>query len=621
MQGPMFMDGMQETGDASTKVFHRTASDGTEHHIDVKLMPHAFNHVALVPTVWDCDGQVFTITSNTALSGDVQSYLTSNVDRTPDETLEVAAGETLTCFSTDAILALGIGLSQLTHHGFETIARMQVVYTRDITEPSRMLNWSDFQVRNIMSPHDDGDLNYGHDLHGLLPVMANGTQAAVPEVDPATGNVSLPIIDPGQYLLRTTTALYSWFNHNDYIRKALMAAKDVTPYKSEFSGLTFESVNIVSMLSFNTGEPALQQMGDAIFTLGFCGVDAGWSFDNRARLDRQIWNPEVHNYAGRRFNGWGDYIGLLVPIGLDASKILTTYASANLLAWKLGLLGLRHTEDDSNHVEIGFQGVRTIYRSIVFLDGSVKELSITGNSEGFNFFTELPVALDTPANNFAATDAAGATVEVNQLAAQPGARFNQRLFTFLDGTAAPGIGNSTCSLFGMRQNPHLDGSNVDGLTGYADDVPQDTLDILTGDGDYEVPNAPGGGTPIDPELIRLMVQYNRGVDNLHYNESGLRIAMMDQDVFDMNSAIDSAMEHEHGRQMITGPCAHLVVFDKDGNVVYDIKDVYELVGSGQSASASTQSSAPSTPDADPSPPQSETPSKEAKKDEEGSTAL
>jgi hypothetical protein len=94
------------------------------------------------------------------------------------------------------------------------------------------------------------------------------------------------------------------------------------------------------------------------------------------------------------------------------------------------------------------------------------------------------------------------------------------------------------------------------------------------------------GGHFDSDLIRMMVQANRGISNLYYNEAGFMIAVLDQDIFDESSANLSAMLSNEFGQMILGPCAYAAVYDTKGEVIYEVTDVYSLTGSGASATSS-----------------------------------
>jgi len=370
---------------------------------------------------------------------------------------------------------------------------------------------------------------------------------------------------------------------------------------------------LVALLTFNTGLPSLQQMGDAMFHLGFGGQTGGWHFENRHTLEREIWNHEIHTYPNRRVAAVPDWFAVLVPKSIEPSKVLTTYASANLLSYHLGLLGERWVKDTAKSVAIDFDGVRTIYRNEIWVNGDVTELAITGSGFGFNFFTEMPVDLSS-------------NPTTNQLVCQPGARWYQRLFTHLDPAANHGVTNSLCSLFGQVQVASAAGSAVEGLTGYAAAVPDETVAVLH----REIANqytsvwnsahaTPLADRRIEPDFIRIMAERNRGDDNLHFTEAGLRIAFIDQDLFDRDTAVDSALEHIQNGNMWLGPCPSLVVYDQAGQVVHEVTTVYELVGSGQAASPTVSSPDPVqevAPSESTAPgPESETPEKIEGKEE------
>jgi hypothetical protein len=125
---------------------------------------------------------------------------------------------------------------------------------------------------------------------------------------------------------------------------------------------------------------------------------------------------------------------------------------------------------------------------------------------------------------------------------------------------------------------------------------------------------------IDPEFIRVMAERNRGTDNLYFNEAGIRIAFLDQDLFDFQSAVDSCEMHDSERKMIIGPCPHLVVYNGAGEIVQELESVYDIVGSGEKAGKSKTATPDSSVQHDP-PTESETPAKESANTDAGKPSL
>jgi hypothetical protein len=365
-------------------------------------------------------------------------------------------------------------------------------------------------------------------------------------------------------------------------------SKNITPYKTEFPGISFEGINLVGLLTFDTGDPALQQLATSLFSLSSCGSSGGWSVAHRAQLDRKVWDHGTHGYQAHRQSALVDYTAFVLPRDLDSSSVLTLMAVSNIIADKLGLLGERSVRESAVHYELGYKALRTIYRNKVLFNGLVTEHAITLGTQGYDFAGDL-------------VDVIASLAPASQANCQPGIAFYNRLFQ--DPTGAGLIthgGRSFCNLLGTSGTASASGSSVGGLSGYADHIDDTVLEALgipnyDDSSTYEDPNNAGVFLPskkFDPSLIRQMIEVNRGNNNLYYKESGLRILAIDQDIFDKSTANLSALLSRTQGKMILGPTAFAVVYDLNGEVVWSAREgTYSIVGSGESVASAPAPSA------------------------------
>lgn len=563
--GPRFMKGMQAIGDSTTTVFHKTTSDGREHYIDMTVMPQAIGAWANVPT-W------FTLGLNTfILDGGGSTGATSSVFYTSD------ADDPVVWHDTGACLARCVNAQD--RYGENLLSgNLSYVFRHDPANPTSPLNWGSL-VGTFTHIDPSGNLAsaalnsvrtqaLGHDLSGLVAINPNLSIASSDD----------RYWDPALLRPNVRNPVARWNDENTRILKVIEDSKNIQPYKSEFPDISVEGVNLVSLLTFNTGDPAVQQLADALFSLASCGDTGGWAIAHRSALNRQLWNPEVHTYQSQRAPAQVDYVGFVLPRGFEASKLLTTLAVSNLVADKVGTLGMRGIRDSSGHYEMGYTAVRTIYRNEVLVNGVIVENAITLPTEGYNFRTDTP-------GLFALLGAA------NQGSCQPGMAFHDRLFSLPGGTPlightpASGQTISFCNLLGTGSSAtaYPAGTNVPTLTGFARDIELEVLAVLLGETAADYSDGVGG-LKVDPELIRMMIEVQRGTDNLYYREAGIQIAMVDQDVFDFYHAVYSTMMSADEGMMLVGPCPHAVVYNASGDIIHEVSDVApSATGSGEAA--------------------------------------
>ena len=570
--GPRFMKGMQAIGDSHTTVFHKTTDDGKEHYIDMHVMPHALGAWANVPCWFKLGVDTFVLDAGGASTSDYTSVFKMSDSNDP-----VVFHATGSC--------LVRACNKHDHYGENLLAgNLSYVFRHDPANPEQPLNWSSLTgTFNHLDPHNSMNGNVigtsrpkalGHDLSGLVAINPSLTIASSSD----------KYWDPALLRPNVRNPVARWNDEHTRVLKVIEDSKNVQPYKSDQPDVSVEGVNLVSLLTFNTGNPAIQQLADALFSLASCGDTGGWAISHRAMLDRQLWNPEIHLYQPQRAPAQIDYVGFVLPRGFEASKLLTTLAVSNLVADMVGTLGARGLRDSSRHHELGYEAVRTIYRNEVLPNGVITENAITLVTEGYDFRSDTPAI-------FANLPAA------NQSTCQPGIAFHDRLFQdkgegLIGMTVASGNKISFCNILGTSSSVVQGGSNVPGLTGYARDIEPEVLEVLIGQG---VSYDDGvGGQKVDPELIRLMIEKQRGTSNLYFKEAGLQIAMVDQDVFDTFFAIYSAMMSADEGRMLVGPCPHAVVYNSSGEIVHEVSDVQpNETGSGEAAySKPAASSAP-----------------------------
>jgi hypothetical protein len=542
--------GLQRVGTGTTSVYHATKDDGKEVHVDIVVHPVVIAHWSLVPTSWHDGAKLWTLSADMDHANSAFDDSTTGIT-TPAELEQFAVGSNA--------------------GAFETCANISHVSKQPDTG---MTNWqtlsSDLTVSLSLAP----SVVEGWDLQGRLMVRTTGTSP-----DYAAAMTTTPFLTESWGQPIVTLPTQAWMTFFSRIHTAIILAKDITPYQSEIGAIELTSVNLVADLLHHTGEPALQQLADSIFTLGFCGRTGGWHFEAYANQHtmRRLHDPLVHTRPSGRTPASPDYVAIHVPSTLNTDMIPTAFATANTIAYNLGILGYRWLRDTATSRGIDLNGVRTIYTSHIAKDGRVHRLSITDDTTGYNYFTMAPEAR--------------AGITANQFSCQPGALPSLRLFTHLDGAAAAGANNSLCSLYGMQTPAVAAGSNVVGLLGYAADVPPALLVVLNAvhrDNDGVVTVAfgarPGDASAVaDQDFWRLVVENNRGNRNLYFGESAPKLLLIDQDVFDFSTAVKSAIMAWTERKMILGPIEHAVVYDQKGETAYEVVDFTEIVSSGEAA--------------------------------------
>jgi hypothetical protein len=568
--GPRFMKGMQSIGDSNTTVFHRTTADGKEHYTDVKVMPHALGAWANVPTWARITGTGANTTPITFVMDGLGSGEGSGVGYS-SMIIAVDTNDPILWHATGDCMVRASGSPDC--YGSSLLGgNLTFVFRHDPANIGNALNWSALSgtfthvdpssVIGATSTNLARAQCLGHDLSGMVSIY--------PTLQIYSDSTRL--WDPLLLSVQVTSAFPRWLDEFSRIVKVIEDSKNIVPYKSDYPGIAFEGINLVSLLTFNTGDPAMQQLADALFSLASCGSSGGWAISHRAMTPRRIFDDTIHQYQSQRSAAQIDYLGFVLPRDFDASKLLTVLAISNIVADKVGTLGLRWTRDSGRHHELGYGAVRSIYRYEVLPNGVTIENRITAYDEGYDFATDLVdvfASLSTP----------------SQASCQPGINWHNRLFQTAGAPIISATGTSFCNLMGTTSVPALTDSTVEGLSGYAGDIDASVLAALGipnyTDGD---PSSQTPRTRIDPDLIRQMVEVNRGTNNLYYRESGLQIAMIDQDVVDSHSAILSAMVSAESGKMLLGPCPHAVVYNSGGDIIYEVSDVYSWTGSGEAAS-------------------------------------
>jgi len=627
-QGSDFGKGLQLVGDASYTTYHRTTSDGVEHHIDVTIQPMAFGHWANVPVMWENDDGLWNL--RTAVTGPGDRAVEAGVFTGNNNE-----------FSFHALMTQPIPITDIMSHEDSganiNIGALSFVFTQPMTfdlagddfnayTGVRSLTWNDLTPALRMPIQEwparsadeiAGNILFGNDPHGLVRQTADMNFMVAENAASTAGTLRYLFRDADTVQLSPVSLTSGWYDRTDRLVKDIMSAKSYAPFGSDGVSINTEAVNLVALASFSTGEPALQQMGDAIFTIAFCGQGSGWSIEQRS-VDRQLENENMHVWTQQAGYDNLDYAGMIVPQEMDPSKLLTAFSAANIVCYNLGLIGagMANRPNDSRSYHLDYAAVRTIYRSDAAHNGELLEKSITAWEQEFQYATEQPIDAGTGI--------------VNQLQCQPGAHRYSRLFNNLDVAAPFGAFNSVCGLLGLDNIPNALGSIIDGLDGYSGLINDDVTNILhsqgtgaevlaglvshmadgtTGENGYGYWTVTDGlnepqtghnirlGDYINTDFVRVMVERHRGINNLYFKEANVRIMLFDQDLFDHFTAVRSCMIYEDRRGMIVGPCPHIVVYDSGGQVLLDAKEVEAtIVGAGQSATASSGgSSAPAQP--------------------------
>jgi hypothetical protein len=621
--GSDFTKGLQLVGDAKYTTYHRTTSDGIEHNVDITVQPVAFGHWANIPMTWSNGEGDWSM--RVATSGPYTRAIAANVFSGTAEfelisflTLPEPVVDALSLQETGNNINLGMLCYVFTDAmDYQTDANGSF----DGYTAIRELRWSDMtplchmpipEFAGRTAAEATANVHWGNDALGLYRQTSD---MAFNAVDAALSGGSLMYFfrDETTVELSPISLTAGWYSRFDRLAKDITAAKSYSPFGNDGININVEGANLVALASFSTGEPSLQQMGDAIFTLAFCGINSGWSIEQRS-IDRRLHDIALHQWSHQTGFDQTDYAMMMVPTEMDPSKMLTAFAATNLVCYNLGLVGAGqlHRPHESRSYHLDFGALRTIYRSEAAFNGEIIEHSITLWEEGFSFYDEEP---NDPA-----------TAVLNQLQAQPGARRYRRLFGHLDPAAAHGLANSLCSMFGLAPAPAANLTMVQGLLGYSDEVNDLTIDVLHNQGTTQqvalgiaqfeddgstTPNMYGywattdgtgsllghnirNGNFPNVDFVRVMVERQRGIDNLYFKEAQIKLMLFDQDLFDHYTAVRSTMLYEYNRSMLIGPCPHLLIFNHEGQVLLDAKEIaVTAVGAGQSAV--TSSAAPSQP--------------------------
>jgi hypothetical protein len=622
--GGDFTKGMQLVGDAGYTTYHRTTSDGTEHNTEVKISPMAFGHWANLPVMHENSAGLWNLRVSATGPGD--RLLRANVF---SGTTEFSLEHIITSAQPIVDILARQDTGNLTNLGiteFVFISPMSLVLDGDqnVTSygPIRSLGWDDLlpTVRmpigifpTLTAGNEAINLVLGNDAHGLHRQTADLVRDDVVADDAALGLARFLFVSEDTVNLSPISRETGWYDRFDRLVKDIMTAKTYSPFGTEGVNLNVEGINLVALASFSTGEPSLQQMGDAIFTIAFCGQNSGWSIEQRS-VDRMLEDINIHEWSHISGADQTDYFMMMVPNEMDPSKLLTAFSAANIVCYNLGLVGAgqAHRPNDPRSYHIDYHATRTIYRSEAAFNGEIIEHSIVPWNGAFTFYDEQVIANSrVPAI-------------LNQIQCQPGARRYRRLFTVIDPFAGHSVANSLCGMFGLLAVPDVAGSIVVGLQGYSGPIATAVTEILHDQGST-AENAAGlrnflsDGTSTDgaygywatnevdaegdrilfgnrqrqddaanTEFVRVMVERQRGIGNLYYREAMLKLMLADQDLFDHFTAVRSCMMYEYNRSMFVGPCPHIVVYNHEGQVLLEAKDVAATtVGAGQSAVASS----------------------------------
>jgi hypothetical protein len=157
----------------------------------------------------------------------------------------------------------------------------------------------------------------------------------------------------------------------------------------------------------------------------------------------------------------------------------------------------------------------------------------------------------------------------------PGARYAMdALWQSTNPNAAPSAQNSMCSLFGLLNNPAAAGSNVVGLTGYAN-TPNELQNLL---GIVPAPAA------WDSWLWAQYIETRMG--ELVWQEMQPAILLYDQDILDLDTACLSVLWFMNSRRLIHGYCPYMAIIGPNGEIKSQHENVFEITSGGGVATES-----------------------------------
>jgi len=202
---------------------------------------------------------------------------------------------------------------------------------------------------------------------------------------------------------------------------------------------------------------------------------------------------------------------------------------------------------------------------------AIERMNLNGNNSLF---------LNTPMYNYL-----GAAVELGYIAAFNSAMFVPGYVEYyqswpltLNAALANGMGNSLCGIGGLLMEPEADGSNVDGLEGYATASPVMT-DFMTQAGlpaHLQLQNADvliAENRGFEPELWRRICDVRGGIDDWAWIRHDWRMLGIDQDVLDFDRGMFRAL-CAGNRLLVYGPSLRQVVIDRTTEIVREQDAVY-----------------------------------------------
>jgi hypothetical protein len=467
------ISGQQSVGDAETTVYHRQLSDGTEHSMKVKVQPMSFGSYQHV-TPADAVGNPLMVDMNI----DTDSYCVDDVytafielcmDRTREDIYFTHSGSTRQSIVAGTTSWVPFETPS-TWEGLRDLMRTDV--------PASGLSNQTTTVRGEI-------LSY----QGVHTVETYGAHF-------------MRLDDRLQYLhfLEVSARVY----------KRIMEGTGGLPYKANIQMQDLIDVNIVKQITFSTGSPAIQQMLEGMFTYLLDGQGGAHVLLNRAVVDRQLWNRDLHQRQLAYALAEPDLVAMMVPKTVDAGSLPTIIASSHILSHELGMTGLGTGSTRSPYAILP-GAWRTIYNGFVSADGVRTDLAITLSEQAYDLMID---AASDDINVLPATIVPNDT-SLSTASLIPGMRYYAVLLPELHRIAGAVSYRTLNDFLGLEPAASAAGSLIEGLNGYRGNVLGTVRNTLELDTYREVagvvePNPDMTGNVAPGVLSAIAVTYDTG---------------------------------------------------------------------------------------------------------------
>jgi len=591
-----FKTGMQQLGVSTTTIYDRTYRDGSLANVKLNLVPTAAMRVQTSPLL-------------AAVGND--NSIHNGMDQDVAYLVNGANGITN---------SLGIHASQIVDCGVGMLG-------------NQVSNWANVHVvwPSTMAGYNQFDRLYQH-ARTMTHINTGQSAGQIAYITSNLGNLGYgAVCTPLGHHLSGGNDVGTWhteiwsLNRNNQLVHLIRAVADTLGYwvtasnalprKSNLTIVAPTALNLVREMTMMQGEALVQQNLPYIMHMLHCGMHTQ-RFSLQARhTDRQLSNFDVHARPGRYASSAGaDYLTWLLPDTLLADDPASVITLGDMLLYRFGCLRAAHATFTSTEIEFSLQqvspsdGSYSLFRGLTaafiggevlrlnanryygvlrrFRDGSIDDMFVTvpetaGPRQVSRGDTNTPdnlYAVSPTYNYVTSTMVTDHVNSFNSAAFYPGHLEMFSGWDSLNPAAGAAMGNSLCGLGGLRNAPHVDGSNVAGLLGYAGssaaieafllavDVPH--LALLAAD------TLIADNAGFDPELWRRVSEARGSIEDWSWTRLNWKLLNIDQDVLDTDTTIFRAL-CAGNRLLLVGPIHRMTVIDKDCEVVREVEDLFQ----------------------------------------------